>query len=202
MSLITLLGGSGFIGSAIARRLTEKNLSYVAPNRSQELAGLNLGAVMYCVGLTADFRSQPLETVEAHVCHLLPILRDCEFRSLVYLSSTRVYRNHKGLASEDNLVLVGPSNQDDLYGISKLMDEAVVRACGRKFKIVRLSNQLPPLQGKSVLDINAMDGFSPLRPKAEEALGGLSHWITTSGRWIWLPIVSIGSNARTVEGLG
>jgi hypothetical protein len=57
-------------------------------------------------------------------------------------------------------------------------------------------------QGKDVLDINALDRFSPLRPKAKEALGGLSHWITTCGRWIWLPIVSIESNARAVGGLG
>ena len=144
MSLITLLGGSGFIGSAIARRLTEKNLNYVSPNRTQELAGLNLGDVIYCVGLTADFRSHPLETVEAHVCHLLHVLRNCEFRSLVYLSSTRVYRNQDGIAREGDPLTVNSSNQDDLYAISKLLGEAVSMACGSRVKVVRLSNVYGP----------------------------------------------------------
>ncbi|HKP03530.1 MAG TPA: SDR family oxidoreductase [Chthoniobacterales bacterium] len=144
MSLITLLGGSGFIGSALTRRLAEKNLTYVAPDRAQELAGTDLGDVIYCVGLTADFRSQPLATVEAHVCHLLHILKDCEFRSLVYLSSTRVYRNQDGIAREGDPLIVESANSDDLYAISKLMGEAVALASGRHVKVVRISNVYGP----------------------------------------------------------
>jgi nucleoside-diphosphate-sugar epimerase len=144
MNLITLLGGSGFIGSAIARRLTEQNLTFSSPDRDQELAGSNLGDVIYCVGLTADFRARPLETVEAHVCHLLSILKSCEFQSLVYLSSTRVYRNQEGIAREADAVTVDGSNPDDLYAISKLMGEAAAMTCGRKAKIVRLSNVYGP----------------------------------------------------------
>jgi nucleoside-diphosphate-sugar epimerase len=144
MSLITILGASGFIGSALARRLSGTELACRTPDRNQRLTGTDLGHIIYCAGLTADFRSHPFETVEAHVCHLLHVLRDCEFQSLVYLSSTRVYRHHPGLAGEDSPLLVDSSDPDDLYGISKLMGEAVARACGRKIKIVRLSNVYGP----------------------------------------------------------
>ncbi len=140
MSLITVLGASGFIGSALVHRLTEMGVPCQTPDRNQKLAGTNLGDIIYCVGLTADFRSRPLETVEAHVCHLLHVLRDCDFQSLVYLSSTRVYRNQTGVASEADSISVDSSNQDDLYSISKLMGESVALASGRKVRVARLSN--------------------------------------------------------------
>jgi nucleoside-diphosphate-sugar epimerase len=140
MSLITILGAAGFIGSALARRLTDMGLNCQTPAKGQDPAGRKLGDVIYCVGLTADFRSRPFETVEAHVCHLLHVLRDCDFESLVYLSSTRVYRNQAGIGREDDLVSIDSSNPDDLYGTSKLMGESVALASGRKVRIARLSN--------------------------------------------------------------
>ncbi|MEY2528592.1 MAG: hypothetical protein QOJ05_682 [Verrucomicrobiota bacterium] len=140
MNLITILGASGFIGSALARRLAGMGLTCLTPDRKQKLTGTNLGDIIYCVGLTADFRSRRFETVEAHVSHLVHVLRDCDFQSLVYLSSTRVYRNQPGLASEADVLSVDPSNHDDLYSISKLMGESVALSSGRKVRIVRLSN--------------------------------------------------------------
>jgi nucleoside-diphosphate-sugar epimerase len=140
MTLITVLGASGFIGSALVQRVTEMGFRCQTPDRSQKLAGSNLGDVISCVGLTADFRSRPFETVEAHVCHLLHLLRDCEFQSLVYLSSTRVYRNQIGVASEGDSMAVDSSDLEDLYGISKLMGESVALASGRKVRVARLSN--------------------------------------------------------------
>src|SRR3954463_10632871 len=134
MSPITILGGSGFIGSALVERLAKIGLSCQAPDRGQKLTGKKLGDVIYCVGLTADFRTRPLETVEAHVCHLLSILKSCEFQSLVYLSSSRVYRNQEGIAREGDPLTVDSSNPDDLYAISKLMGEAIAMTCGQKAK--------------------------------------------------------------------
>src|SRR3954463_12246683 len=124
MSPITILGGSGFIGSALVERLAKIGLSCQAPDRGQKLTGKKLGDVIYCVGLTADFRSRPLETVDAHVCHLMQIMRNCQFRSLVYLSSTRVYRKQSGAAQEEDMLSVDPSDEDDIYNIWKIMGEA------------------------------------------------------------------------------
>lgn len=144
MSLITVLGASGFVGSAIVRRLEHAKLDHAAPGKNETLAGRKLGDVIYCVGLTADFRSRPLETVDAHVCHLMQIMRNCQFRSLVYLSSTRVYRKQSGAAQEGDMLSVDPSDGDDIYNISKIMGEATAMAAGPKVKIVRLSNIYGP----------------------------------------------------------
>lgn len=161
MSLITVLGASGFIGSALARRLTGMGLTSLAPDRKQKLTGANLGDIIYCVGLTADFRSRPFETVEAHVEHLVHVLRDCDFQSLVYLSSTRVYRNQAGLASEDDSLSVDSSNPDDLYSISKLMGESVALSCGRKVRVVRLSNVYgPDFTSENFLSLMLRDAVS------------------------------------------
>jgi nucleoside-diphosphate-sugar epimerase len=140
MTSITVLGAAGFIGSALVKRLKEKRLDYFAPGRNEKLPNQNLGHVIYCIGLTADFRSRPFDAVEAHVCYLLEVLRTCEFQSLLYLSSTRVYRQNSAEAREEDAVSVNSSFADDLYNISKLMGESLTLACRKKTRIARLSN--------------------------------------------------------------
>jgi nucleoside-diphosphate-sugar epimerase len=140
MSPITVLGASGFIGSALVARLKQSGIEYLAPGRDEKLSGRRLGDILYCVGLTADFRAHPFETVEAHVCHLLRILRDCEFNSLVYLSSARIYQKQNASGREEDVVQVSSLNKDDLYNISKVMGESLSLASGKKTKVVRLSN--------------------------------------------------------------
>src|SRR4029077_3079780 len=67
------------------------------------------------------------------------ILETCEFDSLTYLSSTRVYRG-AGLTREDATLCVSPSNLDDLYNISKLMGESICLSSTRRCRVARLSN--------------------------------------------------------------
>ena len=140
MSSITILGASGFIGSALVKRLAEIGLEYLAPTRDEKLAGRKLGNIIYCIGLTADFRERPFETVDAHICQLLHILRDCDFDSLLYLSSARIYQGHGSPAREEDSLRVSPSNPDHLYNISKVMGESLSLASGKKTRVVRLSN--------------------------------------------------------------
>ncbi len=102
--------------------------------------GRSLGHIIYCIGLTADFRTKPFETVDAHVCKLLDVIRGCEFDSLLYLSSTRLYKPHVGTAREEAPLQVDPSDPSDLYNISKAMGESLLFACGRKTRVVRLSH--------------------------------------------------------------
>jgi nucleoside-diphosphate-sugar epimerase len=140
MRPITVLGASGFIGSALVKRLEETKVEYLAPGRDETLTSRQLGDIIDCVGLTADFRSRPFETVEAHVCHLARVLRDCEFDSLVYLSSARVYQRQNTPASEEDSLQVSTSDQEDLYNISKIMGESLALASTKKIRVVRLSN--------------------------------------------------------------
>lgn len=140
----TVLGAGGFIGSHLVRYLHERGDPCFAPGRGdRSVFSRPLGHVVFCVGLTADFRRRPFDTVEAHACFLKEVLRRAEFDSLLYLSSTRIYR---GLPSgdEDAAVTVNPQDADDLYNLSKLTGEALCLASGRPgarvARVARLSN--------------------------------------------------------------
>jgi nucleoside-diphosphate-sugar epimerase len=139
MRPVTVLGARGFIGSHLVRRLREFAIETFAPARGENLIGRNLGEVIYCIGLTSDFRQKPFETVDAHVCQLLQVLRDCDFDSLLYLSSTRVYKGST-IASEDDVLSLQPSDGSDLYNGSKIMGESLALNSGRKVRVARLSN--------------------------------------------------------------
>ena len=139
MSEITVLGAEGFIGSRIITRLREQERSVSIVRRDEDVSNRNLGHVIYCIGVTADFRRRPIDTVEAHVCKLLQILRSAQFDSFLYLSSTRLYGSY-GSGLEDERLNLSPAVSDDLYNLSKAMGESVGLAGSPKFKVARLSN--------------------------------------------------------------
>lgn len=138
--MITVLGASGFIGSGLVTRLASLGVDHCAVGREEDLPGANLGHVIYCIGLTADFRSRPFDTVAAHVCKLLEVLRNCRFDSLLYLSSTRLYSDVDESTAEESMLRIAPLNPSDLYNASKIMGESIVLNCGRHAKVARLSN--------------------------------------------------------------
>ena len=141
MTAITVLGASGFIGSHVARKLEAAGSGPYLPGRDEPLAGRDLGHVIYCIGLTADFRTRHFDTVEAHVCKLKEVLQGCRYNSFLYLSSTRVYASGGATAAEEDSLRVTPADAGDLYNISKLMGESLTLSCGgERARVVRLSN--------------------------------------------------------------
>lgn len=138
--VITVFGASGVIGSHIVRYLSGANYDVYAPDRNVELKGCILGDVIYCIGVTSDFRTRPYDTIEAHVSKLSHILQTSTFNSFTYLSSTRIYKQRESLAKEDDTISVQPLKSDDLYNISKIMGESLLVTSGKPVKIIRLSN--------------------------------------------------------------
>jgi nucleoside-diphosphate-sugar epimerase len=139
--MITVLGASGFIGSHIVAYLEANNRVHYVPARNEDISDRNLGDIIYCIGLTADFRQKPFDTVEAHVCKLNSVLKSCKFKSLTYLSSTRIYINSTSqTVREEDKILVDPCSTDELYTLTKLTGESICLASKRITKIVRLSN--------------------------------------------------------------
>lgn len=138
--MITVLGASGFIGTHIAGYLNATGVPVWAPDRNDpEILTRDLGDVVYAIGLTADFRTRPYETMDAHVSRLSDVLSRGNFDRLLYLSSTRVYgRAESGV--EDADILVNPADPSDLYNLSKLAGESLCRAAGNGVRIARLSN--------------------------------------------------------------
>jgi nucleoside-diphosphate-sugar epimerase len=138
--MITILGAGGLIGGRLCDILRRRCVEHYAPARGAPLTNRDLGHVIYCIGVTADFRRRTFDTVEAHVCELLRVLRDCDFNSLLYLSSTRVYGARAGSAGELDELTVTPQNPDDLYNISKLMGESLALSSKQTARIARISN--------------------------------------------------------------
>jgi nucleoside-diphosphate-sugar epimerase len=144
--MFTVLGAGGFIGSQLTEAFKRSGEGAVyAPLRQDgvdildEVLKRDLGHVFYCIGLTANFRNRPFDTVEAHVCILRRILEQARFESLTYLSSTRVYEG-SATTHEATILQVSPANLGHLYNLSKLMGESLCLASGRRARVVRLSN--------------------------------------------------------------
>ncbi|OQP50815.1 hypothetical protein A4H97_03040 [Niastella yeongjuensis] len=139
----TILGSSGFVGSHIVKELKQSQAEYYAPARDENLLDKDLGNVIYCIGLTADFRKRPYDTIEAHVCKLREVLKECNFNSLTYLSSTRLYIHNKDLemVDEQTPIPVNVTDPFDLFNVSKLTGELLTLNCGREnVRVARLSN--------------------------------------------------------------
>jgi nucleoside-diphosphate-sugar epimerase len=141
MSRFTVLGSSGFIGSHLVRYLKEEGHDCFAPAKGVDLSAQDLGNVIYCIGLSADFRTKPFETINAHVCCLVDALTQYKFDSFVYLSSTRVYGAREDIAHEEDPIHCQPLIPSDLYNISKIMGESACFATGKdNVRVARMSN--------------------------------------------------------------
>ena len=137
----TVIGASGFIGSALVQRLLTDGHEVLQPQRdTDELFNRPLGHVVYAAGVTADFRERPFDTLRANTGLLADVLDRAEFDSLLYLSSARVYR-HGAHTREDAAIALQPHDPEDLYDLTKLAAEALCHASRRQpVRVVRLSN--------------------------------------------------------------
>lgn len=146
MQKFTVIGSSGFIGHALTEALTRRSDATVRcvdrqqmTHLSGPLSGEDFGHVFYCIGLTANFRTRPFDTVQAHVCILRDFLENARFETFTYLSSTRVYEGASS-TSETADLKVSPGDPGHLYNLSKLMGESLCHARGANARVVRLSN--------------------------------------------------------------
>lgn len=193
-TLFTVLGASGYIGSRLVAHLQAQGHAVWAPARGDaEVFVRPLGHVMYCVGLTADFRSRPFDTVQAHVGLLADVLRRAQFDSLLYLSSTRVYMGATA-TNEDASLTVVPGDPSCLYNLTKLTGESLCHASGRAgVRVARLSNVVGPgmdaASGNLVADLlhQARHGKVTLRSDPRSA----KDYIHVADVLDWLPRITL-----------
>jgi nucleoside-diphosphate-sugar epimerase len=140
----TVLGASGFVGSALVAALEHAG-HRVRPVTRGALPALletrrNAGHVIDCIGLTGDFRARPHDAAEAHVGITARCLAGLRFDSFLFLSSTRVYAR-AATTQEGSLLPCDPADPSDLYNLTKLAGEALCFADPRpSVRVVRLSN--------------------------------------------------------------
>lgn len=138
---ITVFGARGYVGSALVNSLQRTGAEIVAVTRDNIASTpRRLGHAIYAIGLTSDFRSRPVETVQAHVVRLADLLTSKDFASFTYLSSTRLYKC-EATTDEATSISASPMNGDDIYTLSKLLGEALIfRLAGDRGRVCRLSN--------------------------------------------------------------
>lgn len=140
----TVFGGSGFVGRNLVRYLNEQGHEVFVPIKSTEndLRAIDLGHVIYAIGLTGDFRTRPFDTVDAHVTLMSDLLKQSTYESWLYLSSTRVYGGlSESVRADEQVALPVFPDADGLYNISKLLGESICFAqSSPKVRAVRLSN--------------------------------------------------------------
>ncbi|WBT38312.1 NAD-dependent epimerase/dehydratase family protein [Hyphomicrobium sp. DMF-1] len=191
----TVFGANGFVGRALVDHLTRAGYDVRALVRGDtSWRGAELGHAFYTIGLTADFRSRPFETIDAHVSLLTEILRGCRFQSFVYTSSTRVYGP---AASTDELAPIpaSPANPDHLYNLSKLMGEAACLGSGlATARVARLSNVF----GADLASQNFLT--SVLREAAETGRVQLKTSLASEKDYVWVGDVVRALEAIAVRG--
>ena len=146
----TVFGSSGFVGNALSRYLRDKGEEVLVPSRREIREWLAteqspyLGRVVFCVGLTADFRTRPQATVEAHVGLLTNLSSLKSIESVTYLSSTRLYSGQTDSTEDCGSFIVPPFNGESLYNTSKLLGETFVLNHLPGGRVARLSNVYGP----------------------------------------------------------
>ena len=121
----TIFGSTGRIGSYLREFLIRSGHTVFYPNRKDYYSShKKLGHVIYCSGVTSDFNCRAFDTIQSHVCLLSHLLKETEFNSFTYLSSTRLNYPKKAKNYELTPHFYGEYEMD-IYNASKLAGEAL-----------------------------------------------------------------------------
>ncbi len=156
MEIYTIFGGFGFVGSELARQLEKSGHQVMRVGRENwPNPGAELGQVIFCIGMTADFRKRLIETFEVQLLRLHQALTIYRYESFLYLSSARIYSD-SSVTQEEAPLLVRPAITDHVYNISKIAGESLCFAHDNpKIRVARLSN-VYGLQDRSNLFMTAV----------------------------------------------
>jgi len=138
--MIFILGGRGFLGSAIARQCAAAGLPHVVIDRANyaEHRGARCDILINANGNSKKFlaREQPLEEFAASVTSVRASLVDFTFDRYVLLSSCDVYPDSTSpiTSSEDQSLAV---SRQSAYGFHKYLAEQCVRHAARRWLIFR-----------------------------------------------------------------
>jgi nucleoside-diphosphate-sugar epimerase len=191
----TVFGAGGFVGRALSAHLNAQGWDVREVVRGDRFwRGADLGHAFYTIGLTADFRRRPFDTIDAHVSLLTDVLREATFRSFVYLSSTRVY-GPAASTDEETPIPAYPGNPDHLYNLSKLMGEAACLGSGlANARVARLSNVF----GADLASANFLTEV--LREAVDTGRVTLRTGLASAKDYVWLGDVVRALEAIAVRG--
>jgi len=136
--MYTIFGSTGFIGKELSSYLKKKGKKVFLPNKKKIKFKGNLGNIIYCVG-SDDWQKKTIKGFFSNFGHLQQIVFNNSFKSIIFLSTTRVYLNSSHTFEEKNLS-INSLKFNDYYNILKLASESLLLRLNKKVKIIRLSN--------------------------------------------------------------
>lgn len=194
--MFTILGASGFIGSHVAARLRERG-EVLTPPRGTDPRERPWGHVIYCIGLTSDFRARPFETIEAHVTLLARWLQEADFESFLYCSSTRVYEG-AAVGCEDATLTVDPARPEHVFNLSKLCGENLcLRDARQGVRVARLSNVVgADWRGRNFLIDVLLEAAATKHVTFRTALDSAKDYVTVEDVAALLPRLAVTGRQR------
>ena len=148
-----VLGGSGFLGSAITNQLKALGVPYVSINRSNysEFVGQTCEVLINANGNSKKYlaSANPIEDFELSVTSVRRSLADFKYSKYVYLSSGEVYPKIEGAETSESAEILVP--QQTQYGFHKYLAELSVRHVATNWLIFRLGGFVGPGLKKNVV---------------------------------------------------
>ncbi len=139
MTSYTVIGGHGFIGSEVAKKLTDNGHSVFIPDRDDErLFNKDLGVIIFCAG-AGDCKNDPFKVFKSNSLLLAEVLEKSQFQKLIYISSTRLYMGQDNTKETSDLLIL---KEDDrrLFNLTKLVSEELCLLSNKNTVIIRPSN--------------------------------------------------------------
>ncbi len=141
----TIFGSTGRIGSFLKKYITLDGHDVYCPARKDYYSSnRNLGHIIYCSGITTDFKNRSFDLIQSHVCLLFYLLKETSFDSFNYISSSRLNFPKKSAIKKIHPEFYG-DYEIDIYNASKLAGEALCLNSNKpNVKISRVCNVVNP----------------------------------------------------------
>lgn len=141
MNEISLIGASGFVGSAIYKMAQEMGVGIRIFSREDREAFLSKSHknVIYCAGENVCDKKSIVNLVDANSFYLAEIISKQNFEHLTYFSSTRVYGT-SNMTGESSDIVVSPNDARNSFVASKLLSESICQFSDKPVLILRPSN--------------------------------------------------------------
>lgn len=135
----TIFGHTGFLGRNILEYLKKKKHAIFLPPRKKYIFKKNLENIIYCIG-SDDVLKNPLDTIDSNFRILCKVIEQNNFKSFLFVSSTRVYLGNKE-TKESSYIKIDTNQMTYFFNILKLASENFCLSKNNKnIKVVRLSN--------------------------------------------------------------
>ncbi len=140
-----VIGGHGFIGSAIVREAEKRGYDTVAAGRAEyaSLAGTSCDLLINANGNSRKYLSDkdPVRDYELSVLSVMRTLHDFKTRHYVHLSSIDVYPDARQPATAREETVIDPARLSR-YGFHKYLAEQLVRYYAPSWLILRMGGSV------------------------------------------------------------